>query len=52
MRKKNHLNNLFSLKGKNIVILGGAGKIGISFAETLYNAGAKVILGDINKTKK
>ena len=51
MRKKNHLNNLFSLKGKNIVILGGAGKLGISFGETLYNAGANVILGDINKKK-
>jgi len=51
MRNKNHLYNLFSLKEKNIVILGGTGRIGTSFAETLYNAGANVILGDVNKTK-
>lgn len=47
---KKFINNLFSLKGKKIVILGGAGKLGVNFAKTLKNAGAKVILGDIKKT--
>ena len=47
---KKFINDLFSLKGKKIVILGGAGKLGLNFAKTLKKAGAKVILGDVKKT--
>ena len=44
------IKKIFSLKGKNIVILGGSGKLGINFSKTLVNAGAKVIIGDLKKS--
>ncbi|MEK3854452.1 oxidoreductase [Cytobacillus sp. FSL H8-0458] len=54
-------NDLFSLRGKNILLTGGAGLVGSGFAEALYSYGANVIIGDkdrknaetlINRTKK
>lgn len=41
--------DMFSLKGKNAVILGGAGILGASMAEGLADAGANIAIGDINK---
>jgi NAD(P)-dependent dehydrogenase (short-subunit alcohol dehydrogenase family) len=41
--------NIFSLKNKNVVILGGSGKMGLNFSKTLVSAGARVFLGDIKK---
>ena len=43
---------LFSLKNKNIIIIGGTGKMGISFSKILSEAGARVFLLDINLNKK
>jgi NAD(P)-dependent dehydrogenase (short-subunit alcohol dehydrogenase family) len=41
-------NDLFSLKGKTILITGGTGLIGSGFAAVLYSYGANVIIGDID----
>ena len=48
--KKNKF-NIFSLKGKKILIIGGSGKLGLRFAKTLKNAGGQIILADVNKPK-
>ena len=48
--KKNNF-NIFSLKGKKILIIGGSGKLGLRFAKTLKNAGGQIILADVNKPK-
>ena len=42
------VNNLFNLKNKNIIVAGGAGQIGFSFVEILADAGANVILADLD----
>ena len=47
--KKFSYKNIFSLKNNKIVILGGSGKMGINFSKSLSSAGAKIILGDLNK---
>lgn len=39
---------LFNLEGRTIVVGGGAGQIGFSFCEILSDAGAKVIIADID----
>lgn len=39
----------FELKGKTILITGGAGFLGRIFGTAVANAGANVVLGDINK---
>ena len=39
--------NLFDLKGKNAVIVGGGGGLGKTLAKGLISAGAKVLLADI-----
>ena len=44
--------NFFSLKNKNIIIFGGAGKLGQSFSLSLLSAGAKVFILDQNFPKK
>ena len=40
--------SFFSLKNKNIIIFGGAGKLGKSFSLSLLSAGAKVFILDKN----
>ena len=47
--KKFNYKNIFSLKNKKIVILGGSGKMGLNFSKSLLSAGAEVFLGDIKK---
>ena len=49
MSKKFNYKDIFSLKNKKIVILGGSGKMGVNFSKILSSAGAKIILGDIKK---
>lgn len=39
---------LFSLENKNIIVAGGAGQIGFSFVEILLDAGANIIIADID----
>lgn len=46
MNKKYY--ELFSLDGRNIIVAGGAGQIGFSFCEILADAGANVIIADID----
>ncbi|MBN18045.1 MAG: oxidoreductase [Chloroflexi bacterium] len=43
------LSNLFSLKGKNAVITGGAGLLGVKHAESIAEMGGIPILIDINE---
>lgn len=43
--------NLFSLSGKNAFVTGGCGLIGLEISKALAQAGAKVIVLDIDKTK-
>ncbi len=43
-----HIHDLFSLKGKVALVVGGAGKIGFPIAEALAEAGAKVYIGSTN----
>ena len=38
-------------KRKNILITGGAGKLGANLAKILISNGYNVVLGDINKSK-
>jgi NAD(P)-dependent dehydrogenase (short-subunit alcohol dehydrogenase family) len=42
------LDDLFSLKGRNIVVVGGAGGIGRGLAEGFIRYGAQVAIADIN----
>jgi len=44
-----HVNDLFSLKGKCAVVIGGAGKIGFPMSEALAEAGAQVSIVSTNK---
>jgi NAD(P)-dependent dehydrogenase (short-subunit alcohol dehydrogenase family) len=39
---------LFSLKGKNIIVAGGAGQIGFSIVKILADAGAMVYIADVD----
>lgn len=43
-----HLNDLYSLKNKSALVIGGAGKIGFPIVEGLAEAGAKVYIGSTN----
>jgi NAD(P)-dependent dehydrogenase (short-subunit alcohol dehydrogenase family) len=45
-----HPKDIFNLKGKVILIMGGAGKMGQAFAEALSNAGATLYLLDLSDT--
>jgi len=40
---------LFSLKDKNIIVAGGAGQIGFAMVQILADAGANIILADIDE---
>ncbi len=51
MKKKNFINELFSLTGKTVVLTGAAGRLGSRFAHILCESGANVILVD-NDAKK
>jgi NAD(P)-dependent dehydrogenase (short-subunit alcohol dehydrogenase family) len=51
LKKKNFINELFSLDGKTVVLTGAAGRLGSRFAHVLCESGANVILVD-NDTKK
>lgn len=44
-------NDLFSLKNRTVVLTGSAGRLGNRFAHVLSQAGADVILLDINKSE-
>lgn len=44
-----HINDLFSLKGKCAVVVGGAGKIGFPISEALAEAGAQVCVVSTNE---
>ena len=54
MRGKNSLNKIFDLTNRNIVVTGSAGLLGSQYAHILSEAGANVILVDVNfkKNKK
>ncbi len=39
---------LFNLGNRNIIVAGGAGQIGFAFVEILIDAGATVIIADID----
>jgi len=51
--KQNKFNykNIFSMKNKKVIILGGTGNLGLNFSQTLVSAGAKVYLLDKIKKK-
>ena len=42
------IKKLFNLSNKNIIIAGGAGQIGFAFVEILLDAGATIIIADID----
>ena len=46
-----HIQELFSLKNKCAVVVGGAGKIGFSISEALAEAGASVCIASTNKER-
>lgn len=46
----NNFSDIFSLKGKNAVIIGGAGVLGCDIALSLGKAGAKIAICDIRDT--
>lgn len=43
------IKKLFDLTGKTIIVAGGAGQIGFSFCEILADAGAQVVIADIDQ---
>lgn len=47
----NSFSELFNLKNKTVVLTGSAGRLGTRFAHVLSNAGANVILVDIDGSK-
>jgi Dehydrogenases with different specificities (related to short-chain alcohol dehydrogenases) len=48
-RERNTYMNLFDIKGKNAVILGGGGILGTSMAEGLASAGANIAICDLKE---
>jgi len=51
MKKIDSIFEIFNLKGKTIILTGSAGRIGRRFANVLSQAGADLILVDIEKSK-
>ncbi len=51
MKKKNSINKLFDMKNKNIVLTGSSGLLGNQFSNVLSEAGANIILVDIENKK-
>jgi len=49
--KKNAISKLFDLTSKTIILTGSAGRLGKNFAHIISDAGANVILVDINDTE-
>ena len=49
MMKQNKISKLFDLTGRNIILTGSAGLLGSQYAYTLSEAGANVILVDLNE---
>ena len=47
--KQNKISKLFDLTGRNIILTGSAGLLGSQYAYTLSEAGANVILVDLNE---
>ena len=45
----NSLNKLFDLTGRVAVVTGGAGLLGAEFCRTLAEAGANVVIADLNE---
>ena len=46
------LNNLFSLKNKRVLIIGGAGYLGGAMSETFAELGAEIIIASRNFKKE
>lgn len=44
------MHELFDLSGKNAIVVGGAGDLGIAMLEALVNAGARAVVIDISDT--
>ena len=42
-------NNLFSIKGKTIIVTGGLGQIGSSYCQTLGEYGANIVILDLSE---
>jgi len=51
MDKQNNILDKFRITGQVAVVTGGAGLLGAEFCKTLAQAGAKVVVADINKTE-
>lgn len=45
-------NNVFDLSGKNAIVTGGSRGLGKSFAESLANAGANIIIVDVDRNEQ
>ena len=43
------VNQLFSLENKNIIVAGGAGQIGFAMVQILADAGASIIIADLDE---
>ena len=48
---KNNILDIFNLEGKVVVIIGGAGKMGLNFAKTLLCVKCRVIISDVKSHK-
>ena len=46
---KDFLNEMFGLEGQNAVVIGGAGVLGGALCNGLRQAGAHVIVADVNE---
>ena len=51
MKSNNSIFEIFSLKGKTVILTGSAGRVGSRFATILSQAGANLVLVDKEKSK-